>query len=134
MYSSDLLNHIQKRSPLATDIEITLEANPGTAEAIKFRGFRATGINRLSLGIQSFSDLQLQKLGRIHDGNQARMSIEIARQSGFENINLDLMHGLPDQETEAAIEDLDIALGYQPEHLSWYQLTKIGRASCRERV
>ena len=118
-----LLNHIQKHSPLAADIEITLEANPGTAEAIKFKDFRATGINRLSLGIQSFSDLQLQKLGRIHDGNQARMSIEIARQSGFENINLDLMHGLPDQETEAAIEDLDIALGFQPEHLSWYQLT-----------
>ena len=77
-----LLNHIQKRSLLAADIEITLEANPGTAEAIKFRDFRATGINRLSLGIQSFSDPQLRKLGRIHDGNQARMSIEIARQSG----------------------------------------------------
>ena len=118
-----LLNHIQKRSLLAADIEITLEANPGTAEAIKFRDFRATGINRLSLGIQSFSDPQLRKLGRIHDGNQARMSIEIARQSGFENINLDLMHGLPDQEAKAAIEDLEMALDFQPEHLSWYQLT-----------
>ena len=118
-----LLNHIQRRVPLAADIEITLEANPGTAEAIKFKDFRSSGINRLSLGIQSFNDRQLQKLGRIHDGNQALMSIEIARQSGFENINLDLMHGLPDQQRSTAVEDLGIALGFQPEHLSWYQLT-----------
>jgi putative oxygen-independent coproporphyrinogen III oxidase len=118
-----LLNHIQKWSALATDIEITLEANPGTAEAIKFKAFRATGINRLSLGIQSFDDRQLQNLGRIHDGNQARMSIDIARQSGFENINLDLMHGLPAQESEVAIKDLATALSYQPQHISWYQLT-----------
>lgn len=118
-----LLNHIQKRSSLAADIEITLEANPGTAEAIKFKAFRATGINRLSLGIQSFNDRQLQNLGRIHDGNQARVAIDIARQSGFENINLDLMHGLPGQESDAAIEDLLTALDFQPQHISWYQLT-----------
>ena len=118
-----LLNHIQKRSKLSEQIEITLEANPGTAEASKFEDYRSVGINRLSLGIQSFDDTHLQSLGRVHDGLQARKAIDIAKRSGFENLNLDLMHGLPTQVEADALKDLHIALDFSPAHLSWYQLT-----------
>lgn len=103
--------------------EITLEANPGTVEQRRFEGFRAVGINRLSLGIQSFQPGQLQRLGRIHDEKDAHRAIESALRAGFDNFNLDLMHGLPGQTPQDAVDDLETALRWQPPHLSWYQLT-----------
>lgn len=106
-----------------TDIEITLEANPGTFEQEKFSGFRAAGVNRLSIGIQSFNDHQLKLLGRVHGRDEALRAVGVARKAGFDNINLDLMHGLPEQSVEAAKADLQQAIELEPEHLSWYQLT-----------
>ena len=105
------------------DIEITLEANPGTFEQEKFSGFRAAGVNRLSIGIQSFNDQQLKLLGRVHGRAEALRAVGVARNAGFDNINLDLMHGLPEQSVEAAKADLQQAIELAPEHLSWYQLT-----------
>lgn len=118
-----LFEALVRRLPLARDIEITLEANPGTLERGRFAGYRAAGINRLSLGVQSFQDAQLQALGRIHSGDDARRAVEEARRAGFDNLNLDLMHGLPGQTPALALADLDQALALAPEHLSWYQLT-----------
>lgn len=118
-----LLDHVAQRIGLNDDAEVTMEANPGTAEAERFAGFRKAGINRLSLGIQSFADQQLSRLGRIHDSEQARRAIGIARDAGFENFNLDLMHGLPEQTVSAALGDLNGALEFEPNHVSWYQLT-----------
>src|SRR5699024_899134 len=103
--------------------EITLEANPGTFEQDKFRGFRTAGVNRLSIGVQSFQTAQLKALGRIHDGDDARRAIDRSRADGFERFNLDLMHGLPGQDLAGALADLDQALAFEPPHLSWYQLT-----------
>jgi putative oxygen-independent coproporphyrinogen III oxidase len=108
--------------PLLPDAEVTLEANPGTVESEKFAAFRDAGINRLSLGIQSFNADHLKSLGRIHDGEQARRAIEIAA-THFDNFNLDLMYGLPGQTLEQAIGDVDTALAFAPPHLSCYQLT-----------
>ncbi len=105
------------------DIEITLEANPGTFEQERFRGFRQAGVNRLSIGIQSFNDTQLTLLGRVHGRNEALRAIEMARVAGFDNINLDLMHGLPQQSVNDAQADLQQAIALAPEHISWYQLT-----------
>ena len=105
------------------DVEITLEANPGTAEAARFSGFRAAGINRISLGVQSFDDVALQGLGRIHDGNAARRAIDFAQAAGFSHINVDLMHGLPEQTPAGALQDIDIAIAAGVQHVSWYQLT-----------
>jgi putative oxygen-independent coproporphyrinogen III oxidase len=105
------------------DIEITLEANPGTFEQEKFSGFRAVGVNRLSIGIQSFNDQQLRLLGRVHGRTEALRAVGVARKAGFDNINLDLMHGLPEQSVDAAKADLQQAIELAPEHLSWYQLT-----------
>jgi len=105
------------------DCEITLEANPGTVDAENFRAFRDAGINRLSLGIQSFDDDKLKSLGRIHGGDEAKRAIDIARGAGFENFNLDLMFGLPEQKVSQAIRDLQTAIGFEPTHISWYQLT-----------
>lgn len=105
------------------DIEITLEANPGTFEQEKFYGFRRAGINRLSIGVQSFNDVQLQALGRVHGRHEALCAIDMARTAGFDNINLDLMHGLPQQSLADAQADLAQAIALAPEHLSWYQLT-----------
>ncbi len=105
------------------DIEITLEANPGTFEQEKFSGFRAAGVNRLSIGIQSFNNAQLKALGRVHDGDEALRAIVVARRAGFDNINVDLMHGLPEQSSDAAQSDLLQAIALAPEHISWYQLT-----------
>lgn len=103
--------------------EVTLEANPGTFEQERFSAYRALGINRLSLGIQSFQDVQLQALGRIHDSANAHQAIEAAQRAGFERINLDLMHGLPGQSPAQAVADLKAALAYTTGHVSWYQLT-----------
>jgi putative oxygen-independent coproporphyrinogen III oxidase len=105
------------------DIEITLEANPGTFEQEKFSGFRAAGVNRLSIGVQSFNDQQLKLLGRVHGRAEALRAVSVARAAGFDNINLDLMHGLPEQNLEAACADLQQAIDLAPEHISWYQLT-----------
>ncbi|KPQ25817.1 MAG: oxygen-independent coproporphyrinogen III oxidase [Halomonas sp. HL-48] len=118
-----LLNEISARLPLADDIEITLEANPGTTEQARFVGYREAGINRLSLGVQSFNTVQLEALGRIHSGYEAIHAVEQARAAGFRNINVDLMHGLPKQSADQALADIDQALALAPEHLSWYQLT-----------
>jgi putative oxygen-independent coproporphyrinogen III oxidase len=104
-------------------IEITLEANPGTAEQQKFADFNSAGVNRLSIGVQSFNNSHLEALGRIHDGNNARKAIEMAHNSGFERFNIDLMHGLPNQSREDAINDLDAAIKTGATHISWYQLT-----------
>jgi oxygen-independent coproporphyrinogen-3 oxidase len=118
-----LLQGIAARLPLAADIEATMEANPGSAEAGKFAGFRAAGINRLSLGIQSFQATQLRILGRVHTSDQAHNAIAAARNAGFERLNLDLMHGLPQQDAALALADLATAMEYDTGHLSWYQLT-----------
>ncbi|MBP6683475.1 MAG: radical SAM family heme chaperone HemW [Halioglobus sp.] len=120
---SRLLAGIGSLLPLSPDLEATMEANPGSAEAGKFAGFRAAGINRLSLGIQSFDDACLQALGRVHNSDQARAAIEYARAAGFASFNIDLMHGLPGQSADAAATDLRTALDFAPPHLSWYQLT-----------
>ena len=118
-----LFNQIQRYLPFGNDIEITLEANPGAVEQQRFNDYRALGINRLSLGIQSFNPAHLQSLGRIHDEKQAQYAIESARRAGFDNINIDIMHGLPNQSISEGIADLRAALANHPEHLSWYQLT-----------
>ena len=118
-----LLGAIRARLNLAPHAEITLEANPGTFEQQKFAAFHELGINRLSLGVQSFNDDMLQRLGRIHDSKQASNAIHQARRAGFDNINLDLMYGLPQQALEQAISDIDQAISLQPEHISHYQLT-----------
>ncbi len=118
-----LMRGLGERLDLNPAMEATLEANPGSAEAEKFQGFYEAGINRLSLGIQSFQDDKLQALGRVHSSEQALAAVDHARSAGFENFNLDLMHGLPGQTMEDARFDLDTALSFSPPHLSWYQLT-----------
>ncbi len=118
-----LLLEIGSSLSLSPGLEATMEANPGSAEADKFAGFRQAGINRLSLGVQSFHSKCLQALGRIHSSDQAHTAIEAVRAAGFSNFNLDLMHGLPGQTTANALADLHSALVHQPTHLSWYQLT-----------
>lgn len=118
-----ILNSASNIIGLAEDCEITLEANPGTFEQQRFNDYRSAGINRLSIGIQSFSEQALKALGRIHSNEEALKAVATARQAGFDNINLDLMFGLPEQDTEDAIHDLRKAVELQPEHLSWYELT-----------
>jgi len=117
-----LLEQLDKRVSL-DGIEITLEANPGTLDADNFAGYRNAGINRLSIGVQSFDNTFLKSLGRIHDSQQAVKAYQVARQSGFTNINLDLMFALPDQSVKMAMNDLEQAISLEPDHLSWYQLT-----------
>jgi putative oxygen-independent coproporphyrinogen III oxidase len=118
----ELITAFRTLAMLAPDAEITLEANPGTVEAGKFAGFRAAGVNRLSLGIQSFNDAHLKALGRIHGAAEARRAAQLAGEH-FEAFNLDLMYGLPGQTLEQALSDVDTALGFNPAHLSCYQLT-----------
>ena len=118
-----LLDGVEQRIPFAHDIEITLEANPGTFEQEKFVAYRKLGINRLSIGIQSFQQEKLKALGRIHNGDEAVRAAGMARQAGFDNFNLDLMHGLPDQSLDDALSDLRQAIELKPTHISWYQLT-----------
>ncbi|KIP97438.1 MULTISPECIES: radical SAM family heme chaperone HemW [Pseudomonas fluorescens group] len=127
LFSADalgrLLKGVEQRIPFADDIEITLEANPGTFEQEKFVAYRKLGINRLSIGIQSFQQEKLEALGRIHNGDEAVRAAGMARQAGFDNFNLDLMHGLPDQSLDDALSDLRQAIALKPTHISWYQLT-----------
>jgi putative oxygen-independent coproporphyrinogen III oxidase len=112
-----------KRLQFAADIEITLEANPGTIDEAHFRDYRAAGINRLSIGVQSMDAAQLRRLGRIHDPAAVRSAVTVARRAGFDNLNLDLMFALPQQTPDEADADLIAALALEPEHLSYYQLT-----------
>ncbi len=117
-----LLSDVRTLLPLDGAAEVTMEANPGTFEAEKFKSYRASGINRLSIGIQSFDARHLKALGRIHDDQEARRAVEIA-QNNFDNVNLDLMYALPSQTLEEARRDIDIALAFSPPHLSLYHLT-----------
>jgi oxygen-independent coproporphyrinogen-3 oxidase len=119
---TEILRQVRMLLPLDHNAEITLEANPGTVEADKFAAFREAGVNRLSLGIQSFNDAHLQALGRIHSAAEAGRAIEIAQQH-FDNINLDLMYALPNQTQEQAMQDVRAALSFKPQHLSCYHLT-----------
>lgn len=119
----DILRSVEQQIGFADDIEITLETNPGTAEYDNLLGYRQAGVNRLSFGVQSFHDHLLKNLGRIHSADEAKQAFVLARRAGFDNINLDLMHGLPQQSLEEALSDLQQACALAPEHLSWYQLT-----------
>lgn len=118
-----LLCGLRARLPWRPDLEVTLEANPGTAERQYFRGYREAGVNRLSLGIQSFDPELLQRIGRIHDGQDAHAAIRQARAADFDQINLDLMFGLPGQTLDQGLDDLRTAIASEADHLSWYQLT-----------
>jgi len=119
---AEILRQVRLLLPLDLNAEITLEANPGTVEADKFALFSEAGVNRLSLGIQSFNDAHLQALGRIHTADEARRAIKVAQQH-FDNINLDLMYALPQQTLEQALQDVQTALQFKPQHLSCYHLT-----------
>jgi putative oxygen-independent coproporphyrinogen III oxidase len=118
-----VLEHAARRLGFAPDVEVTLEANPGTADAANFRGYRAAGVTRLSIGVQSLDAGQLARLGRIHGPQEARRALGLARDAGFDNVNLDLMYALPGQAPAQARADLEAALELAPEHLSYYQLT-----------
>ncbi|WP_435927825.1 radical SAM family heme chaperone HemW [Dryocola sp. BD613] len=118
-----LLDGVRTRLPLAADAEITMEANPGTVEADRFNGYQRAGVNRISIGVQSFSEPKLKRLGRIHDSGEAKRAANLASGLGLRSFNLDLMHGLPDQSLEEALDDLRQAIALNPPHLSWYQLT-----------
>jgi putative oxygen-independent coproporphyrinogen III oxidase len=120
---NNLLSGIRARIQCIGNLEITMEANPGTFEQNKFNEFRNIGINRLSIGIQSFDNEKLDALGRIHNSSEAIRAVETAQFSGFENINLDLMFGLPNQSIQQGIDDLKTAIALKPSHISWYQLT-----------
>lgn len=118
-----LLSAVRQIMPMAANIEITLEANPGVVDAARFDAYKAAGVNRLSIGVQSFDKQMLHRLGRVHTPADARNAIALARQAGLQNVNLDLMFGLPDQDLNQAMMDLETAIGLAPDHLSWYQLT-----------
>lgn len=118
-----LFKEIRQRLPFSENAEITLEANPGSSEAAKFNAFREAGINRLSIGVQSFNQTHLSKLGRVHNSSEAIAAAGYAREAGFDNVNLDLMFGLPEQNIAQALADLEQAIALKPTHLSCYQLT-----------
>ncbi|AAW84919.1 predicted oxidoreductase [Aliivibrio fischeri ES114] len=118
-----LLSEVEKRLPFAGDIEITMEANPGTVEAGRFVKYRQAGVNRISIGVQSFQQEKLEKLGRIHGKDEAIRAAHLAHEAQLNSFNLDLMHGLPNQSIEDALSDLQQAIDLNPPHLSWYQLT-----------
>lgn len=118
-----LFDALRQRTDIDAAAEITLEANPGTVDEVNFEGYVDAGINRLSLGVQSFSNDALKKLGRIHSADDAERAFIKARDAGFDNINIDLMHGLPGQSLQDALRDIQWAIDLGPEHVSWYQLT-----------
>lgn len=122
-FYASLFEQLRKRFIFNDNAEITIEANPGAVDESHFADYIKAGINRLSLGVQSFSDDSLQRLGRIHDAKSIYRAFETSRKSGFDNINIDLMHGLPEQSIEQGLFDLDSAFALAPEHISWYQLT-----------
>ncbi len=119
----DLLKGVRALFVLAEDVEITMEVNPGTVECGSPGGYRDAGVNRLSIGAQTFDNQLLRILGRIHSGRDITRTVQGAREAGFENINIDLMHSLPEQTVEMALADLRAAIELNPEHISWYQLT-----------
>ena len=119
----ELLNAVDTHFKLTSDIEITMEVNPGTVECGDPSGYRQAGVNRLSIGAQSFSKESLQLLGRIHSVDDISRSVAAANSAGFDSINLDLMYGLPKQRVENALSDIESALQLGPQHISWYQLT-----------
>lgn len=118
-----LMDGVRERIPLSTGCEVTMEANPGTVEAERFSGYQQAGINRISIGVQSFDAEKLTRLGRIHGPQEAERAAQLATGLGLRSFNLDLMHGLPDQSIEQALADLRQAIALNPPHLSWYQLT-----------
>ena len=118
-----LMDGVRERIPLSTGCEVTMEANPGTVEAERFSGYQQAGINRISIGVQSFDAEKLTRLGRIHGPQEAERAAQLATGLGLRSFNLDLMHGLPDQSIEQALDDLRQAIALNPPHLSWYQLT-----------
>ena len=118
-----LLEGVSKRATLSRHVEITLESNPGSAESSRFAEYRAAGVNRLSIGVQSFDDRALIALGRIHSGNEARRALDMVATAGFQRWNIDLMHGLPGQDAQSGAADLTEAVGRSAGHISWYQLT-----------
>jgi len=118
-----LLSGVRARLQLAPEAEITMEANPGTVEHDRFEAYRAAGVNRISLGVQTFDDEKLHKLGRIHSGDEAGTAIEAVKAAGFERFNLDLMWALPEQTVDQALADVERALAFGPRHVSHYQLT-----------
>jgi oxygen-independent coproporphyrinogen-3 oxidase len=118
-----LLSGIHARCKMDPAAEITLEANPGSVEHDRFSAYLDAGINRISLGVQSFSDQQLTAIGRVHDSTEARAAIDSLHTAGFDNLNLDLMFGLPGQTTEQALADVEAAVAAGPQHISHYQLT-----------
>ncbi|TQI82184.1 anaerobic coproporphyrinogen III oxidase [Serratia fonticola] len=118
-----LLDGVRARIHVADDAEITMEANPGTVEADRFSGYQRAGVNRISIGVQSFSAEKLTRLGRIHGPDEAKRAAHLATGLGLRSFNLDLMHGLPDQSLAEALDDLRQAIALEPPHLSWYQLT-----------
>ncbi|KGY08394.1 radical SAM family heme chaperone HemW [Vibrio sinaloensis] len=120
---ADLLSGIEARLPFKPNIEITMEANPGTIEAERFAGYQEAGVTRISVGVQSFEQQKLERLGRIHGQDEAVNAAKLAHQIGLNSFNLDLMHGLPDQSVDQALADLEKAIELDPPHLSWYQLT-----------
>ncbi|AEI74998.1 Oxygen-independent coproporphyrinogen-III oxidase-like protein YggW [Candidatus Moranella endobia PCVAL] len=118
-----LLAGVRQRLPMAPDAEITIEANPGTVDTDRFAAYQQAGINRISLGVQSFNLEKLSSLGRIHDAEEARLATQLVSTLGLNNFNLDLMHGLPGQSLTEALDDLAQAIVLAPSHVSWYQLT-----------
>ena len=118
-----IMSTIRSHLNCLPNMEVTMEANPGTVEQEKFNGFYAAGVNRLSIGVQSFDNKKLQALGRIHNAGEAINAFKVARKAGFENINLDLMFGLPEQSLQQCLSDLQQAIDLSPQHISWYQLT-----------
>ena len=118
-----ILEAIDGQFDLDGDAEITLEANPGTAEAANFAGYRSAGVNRLSIGVQSLDDAHLKRLGRIHNATEALAAFRAARTAKFDNVNLDLMFALPEQTVDGAAAELDALISWAPEHISYYQLT-----------
>ena len=118
-----LLEGVSNRATLSRHVEITLESNPGSAESSRFAEYRAAGVNRLSIGVQSFDDRALHALGRIHSGSEARRALDMVATAGFQRWNIDLMHGLPGQDAQSGAADLTEAVGRSAGHISWYQLT-----------
>ena len=118
-----VLNVIRTEFDCSSSLEVTLEANPQSADRKNFTGYREAGVNRLSIGVQSFDDHCLRRIGRAHGREDACAAIDFARQAGFSRFNLDLMYGLPNQQVDQVRADLETALEFEPEHLSWYQLT-----------
>ncbi|MCG7499019.1 radical SAM family heme chaperone HemW [Vibrio sp. Of7-15] len=118
-----LLKAVEERLPFSDNIEITMEANPGTVEAGRFIEYRQAGVNRISIGVQSFQQAKLERLGRIHGPQEAINAANLAHEAGLNSFNLDLMHGLPEQSIDDAIQDLEQAIKLNPPHFSWYQLT-----------